>query len=55
LLPCNVVVRGDSPGTTLVQALDPQTMVQVTGRPELKEVADEAAARLRAALATLDG
>lgn len=54
LLPCNVVVRGDSPGTTLVQALDPQTMVQVTGRPELKEVADEAAARLRAALATLD-
>jgi uncharacterized protein (DUF302 family) len=54
LLPCNVVVRGDSPGTTLVQALDPQTMVQVTGRPELKEVADEAAARLQAALATLD-
>jgi uncharacterized protein (DUF302 family) len=55
LLPCNVVVRGDSPGTTLVQALDPQTMVQVTGRPELKEVADEATTRLRAALAALDG
>jgi uncharacterized protein (DUF302 family) len=54
LLPCNVVVRGDSPGTTLVQALDPQTMVRVTGRPELKSVADEAASRLQAALATLD-
>ena len=55
LLPCNVVVRGDSPGTTLVQALDPQTMVQVTGRPELKDVADEATTRLQAALATLEG
>lgn len=53
LLPCNVVVRGDSSGTTLVQALDPQTMVQITGRPELKSVADEAASRLQAALATL--
>lgn len=50
LLPCNVVVRADGPGATIVQALDPQTMVQVTGRPELKAVADDAAARLRAAL-----
>lgn len=53
LLPCNVVVRGDGPGTTLVQALDPQTMVQIAGRPELKDVADEATTRLQAALATL--
>ncbi|MEV4346504.1 DUF302 domain-containing protein [Actinoplanes sp. NPDC049596] len=50
LLPCNVVVRADGPDATLVQALDPQTMVQVTGRPELKVVADDAAARLHAAL-----
>jgi uncharacterized protein (DUF302 family) len=49
LLPCNVVVRADGDGT-LVQALDPQTMVTITGRPELKDVADEATARLRAAL-----
>ena len=49
LLPCNVVVRADGEGT-LVQALDPQTMVTITGRPELKDVADEATARLRAAL-----
>ena len=54
LLPCNVVIRGDGTGATVVQALDPQTMVQVTGRPELKEVADEATARLRAALAGLE-
>src|SRR5690242_19737149 len=50
LLPCNVVVRADGPEHTLVQALDPQTMVGVTGRPELKAIADDAANRLRAAL-----
>ncbi len=55
LLPCNVVVRADGPDVTLVQALDPLVMVQVTGRPELKDVADEATARLRAALDTLTG
>lgn len=50
LLPCNVVVRADGPDACLVQALDPQTMVQITGRPDLKPVADDAASRLRAAL-----
>jgi len=55
LLPRNVVVRTDGPGTTLVQDLDPQTMVQLTGRPELKAVADEATARLQEAPATLSG
>jgi uncharacterized protein (DUF302 family) len=55
LLPCNVVVRADGPDSTLVQALDPQVMVQVTGRPELKDVAVEATIRLRTALDTLTG
>ena len=55
LLPCNVVVRADGPDATLVQALDPQVMVQVAGKPELKDVADEATTRLRAALDTLAG
>jgi uncharacterized protein (DUF302 family) len=50
LLPCNVVVRADGPDACLVQALDPQSMVQLTGRPELKPVADDAAGRLSAAL-----
>jgi uncharacterized protein (DUF302 family) len=53
LLPCNVVVRADGPDAVLVQALDPQVMVSVTGRPELKAVAEEATARLRAALDAL--
>ena len=53
LLPCNVVVRADGPDATLVQALDPQVIVDVTGRAELKDVADEATERLRAALDAL--
>ncbi len=52
LLPCNVVVRAGSDGT-IVEALDPQVMVTLTGRPELKPVADEVARRLTAALAGL--
>jgi uncharacterized protein (DUF302 family) len=53
LLPCNVVVRADGPDAVLVQALDPQVMVSVAGRAELKDVADEATVRLRAALDSL--
>ncbi|MEU2916526.1 DUF302 domain-containing protein [Streptomyces massasporeus] len=49
LLPCNVVVRRDG-DTTLVQALDPATMVTLTGLDTLKPVADDATARLDAAL-----
>ncbi|MEU5939647.1 DUF302 domain-containing protein [Micromonospora sp. NPDC047548] len=50
LLPCNVVVRADGPGAILVQVLDPQVMVQLTGQADLRPVADEATRRLRAAL-----
>ena len=53
LLPCNVVVRADGPDATVVQALDPQVMVGVAGKAELKPVADEAAQRIRAALEAL--
>lgn len=52
LLPCNVVIRADA-GQTVVEALDPQVLVTVTGEPALKQIADEAASRLRAALRTL--
>ncbi|MEV5694765.1 DUF302 domain-containing protein [Micromonospora globbae] len=50
LLPCNVVVRAEGPDTTVVQGMDPQVMVQLSEAPELWAIADEAAARLRAAL-----
>ena len=52
LLPCNVVIRAKD-NHTVVEALDPQTMVAVTNEPALRPVADEAASRLRAALDTL--
>ncbi|MER0243840.1 DUF302 domain-containing protein [Streptomyces sp. HSW2009] len=52
LLPCNVVVRRDGDHTA-VQALDPNTMVTLTGLPALGPVAAEATARLDAALAAL--
>lgn len=55
LLPCNVVVRAEGDGTTTVEALDPQVMVGVSGNPALAPVADEAAARLRAALGAIAG
>jgi len=52
LLPCNVVVRAEG-AQTLVEALDPEVMVSVTGRDDLGPVAAEAAARLQDALASL--
>lgn len=52
LLPCNVVVRGDGEDT-VVQALDPNTMVEVAAEPGLRAVAEEATRRLDAALASL--
>ena len=53
LLPCNVVVRVDQDGTTLVSALDPELLVSVPGRPELEPIAAEAKARLQTALAAI--
>lgn len=55
LLPCNVVVRSDPDGdAVLVEAMDPQLMVEVTGEAgALQEVADQASARLQAAIGAL--
>lgn len=52
LLPCNVVIRTEA-GQTVIEALDPQAMIAVTGEQSLQPVADEAASRLRAALDSL--
>ncbi|MGW3041060.1 DUF302 domain-containing protein [Kitasatospora sp. NPDC001159] len=55
LLPCNVVVRTDG-DATVVEAVDPQTLVTLAGSGGgLGKVADEAARRLGAALASLHG
>lgn len=54
LLPCNVVVRrGNGDEQTTVEAIDPQTMVQLSGSPQVREIADDADARLRAALSAI--
>ncbi|MFI9081201.1 DUF302 domain-containing protein [Streptomyces sioyaensis] len=52
LLPCNIVVRAEGENT-VVQALDPGTMVTLTGLPALEPVAADATRRLDAALAAL--
>ncbi|GAA2788422.1 MULTISPECIES: DUF302 domain-containing protein [Mycolicibacterium] len=55
LLPCNVIVRTDPADNTqvLVEAMDPQLLVQVTGESGLQTVADEVKAKLRAAIETI--
>lgn len=56
LLPCNVVVRrGQDATETTIEAIDPQTMVQLSDNPAVREIADDAGTRLRAALASLRG
>jgi uncharacterized protein (DUF302 family) len=52
LLPCNVVVREAGDGI-VVEALDPRAIAEVAGQPLLKDIAEDAAARLRAALDAL--
>jgi len=52
LLPCNVVVRGTVDGT-VVEAVDPMMMIGASGNPELQPIADEAAGRLQAVMASL--
>jgi uncharacterized protein (DUF302 family) len=54
LLPCNVVVRrGQDDAVTTVNAIDPQTMVQLSDSPAVRDVANDADDRLRKALAGL--
>ncbi|WP_280313131.1 DUF302 domain-containing protein [Nocardia abscessus] len=55
LLPCNVVVRRHpgSDSEVIVEAMNPQLMVQVTNEPALQPVATRAAAKLQAAIDSL--
>jgi len=55
LLPCNVIVREEAPERVVVGFLDPQIMVSLVGKPDIREVADQAEQRLRRACASLGG
>jgi len=55
LLPCNVIVREEAPGRVVVGFLDPQIMVNLVGKPEVKAVAEAAEQRLRRACESLGG
>jgi uncharacterized protein (DUF302 family) len=54
-LPCNVIVREESPGRVVVGFLDPQIIVNLVGKPEVRAVADAAQERLRRACEGLGG
>ncbi len=53
MLPCNVVVRTDESGATVVEAIDPDAMARLEESAVVHEVAAEAKRRLRAALDAL--
>lgn len=55
LLPCNVIVREESPVRVVVGFLDPQIMVNLVGKPEVKVVADAAEQQLRRVCESLGG
>ena len=55
LLPCNVVVRTDRTDdrTVIVEAMNPQILVEVTGEPALRDIADEVTAGMQADIDSL--
>lgn len=55
LLPCNVVVRLVAPDETVVEAIDPQTMHELTGNDDMKPVAERIGGMLQTALDSLAG
>ena len=53
LLPCNVVVRKDDAGKTIVEIMDPKAVLQLVERPEIGEIAGEVRKRLERVLAAV--
>jgi len=55
LLPCNVVVRADrtDDNSVIVEAMNPEILVEVTGEPALRDIADEVTKKMQAALDSL--
>jgi uncharacterized protein (DUF302 family) len=53
LLPCNVVLREDGEGT-VVEAMDPLAALGIAQSPGVRPVAEEARARLKRVIASLE-
>ena len=53
LLPCNVIVREDDAGKTVVEFMDPNAVLQLVGRPEIATIAAEVRSRLERVMAAL--
>ena len=53
LLPCNVVVRQDAAGKTVVEFMDPNAVLQLVGRPEIATIAADVRGRLERVMAAL--
>jgi len=53
LLPCNVVVRVDGAGKTIVEVMDPQAVLGLVGRKDIEPIAMEVRSRLKRMLDTL--
>lgn len=53
LLPCNVVVRADASGKTLVEIMDPRAVLELVERPEVAKIAGEVRSRLERVLAAV--
>jgi uncharacterized protein (DUF302 family) len=53
LLPCNVVVRVDADGKTIVEIVDPRAVLQLVDRPEIAAIASEVRSRLERVLGAL--
>lgn len=54
LLPCNVVVRQEAEGLVTVAFVDPLVMMDMVNKPEVQNVAEDAAQRLRRVCKSLE-
>ena len=56
LLPCNVIVYADdTPGRSVIAAMDPVVALEVVGNASIRPLADDVKARLTRALTAVEG
>lgn len=53
LLPCNVLVREDDSGTVFVEFMDPDAVLQLVGKPEINQLAQQVRQRLERVMVSL--